>query len=123
MGTRLSEHFDEREFLCHCGCGGGPGRIHPNLVIGLEMLRDLVHLPIVLTCAYRCPAHNAAVGGVPNSYHVQGFAADIHVEGLTPYELAGQAARVPLFFQGGIGIYPKRGFVHLDVGRKRRWMG
>jgi uncharacterized protein YcbK (DUF882 family) len=120
---RLSEHFDEREFLCRCGCGGGSGKIHPNLVMGLEMLRDLVKLPIVLTCAYRCPAHNAAVGGVRNSYHVQGMAADIYVAGLTPQELAGQAARVPLFFQGGIGIYPQRGFVHVDVGHKRRWMG
>lgn len=121
--VRLSEHFDEREFLCRCGCGGGQGKIHRHLVLGLQMLREIVGRPVVLTCAYRCPKHNAAVGGVPNSYHVQGMAADIYVTGLTPYELAGQAARVPLFFQGGIGIYPKRGFVHLDVGTKRRWMG
>lgn len=120
--ARLSEHFDEKEFLCRC-CGAGKGLIHPHLVIGLEMLRDLVKRPITVTCGYRCPKHNAEVGGVPNSYHVQGYAADIYVTGLSPYELAGQAARVPLFFNGGIGIYPERSFVHVDIGKKRRWMG
>jgi uncharacterized protein YcbK (DUF882 family) len=120
--AKLSEHFDEKEFLCKC-CGGGHGLIHPHLILGLQMLRDIIGKPIHLTCAYRCPKHNAEVGGVPNSYHTQGVAADIYVEGLTPYELAGQAARVPMFLNGGIGIYPKRGFVHVDVGRKRRWMG
>lgn len=120
---KLSQHFDESEFLCKCGCGGGHGRMHPHLILGLQMLRDIIGKPIVLTCAYRCVKHNAEVGGVPNSYHTQGIAADIYVEGLTPYELAGQATRVPFFLNGGIGIYPKRGFVHVDVGPKRRWMG
>lgn len=121
--ARPSQHFDESEFLCKCGCGGGHGRIHPHLILGLQMLRDLLGKPVVVTSAFRCPAHNAKVGGVPNSYHTQGFAADIYVLGLTPYELAGQAARVPMFLNGGIGIYPKRGFIHVDVGLKRRWMG
>lgn len=121
--ARLSKDFDESEFLCKCGCGGGHGKIHPHLVMGLQMLRDILGLPIVITSSYRCPAHNAAVGGVANSYHTQGYAADIHVVGLSPYEVAGQATRVPFFLSGGIGIYPKRGFVHVDVGKKRRWMG
>lgn len=29
-----------------------------------------------ITSGYRSPAHNAAVGGAPNSYHVQGLAFD-----------------------------------------------
>lgn len=122
MSKRLSTNFTLDEFLCRC-CGNGEGLIHPNLVIGLQMLRDLVKRPIIINSAYRCPKHNAEIGGVPNSYHTQGMAADIYVIGLTPYELAGQAARVPMFLNGGIGIYPKRGFVHVDVGHKRRWMG
>jgi hypothetical protein len=31
----------------------------------------------VITSAWRSPAHNRAVGGVPNSYHLQGRAIDI----------------------------------------------
>lgn len=31
----------------------------------------------VITSAFRSPAHNKAVGGVPNSYHLQGRAIDI----------------------------------------------
>lgn len=119
--ARLSEHFDEREFLCRCGCGGGHGKIHRHLVLGLQMLREIVGRPVVVNCAYRCPKHNKSVGGHPRSWHIQGIAADIYVLGFTPYELAGAAARVPFFFNGGIGIYPSRGFIHVDVGPKRRW--
>lgn len=116
----LTRHFSRKEFACSC-CGEAV--INPQLLIGLELLREYVGKPIVVTCGYRCPRHNAEVGGVENSYHTKGMAADIYVVGLTPFELAGQAARVPLFLNGGIGIYPSRGFVHVDVGRKRRWQG
>jgi zinc D-Ala-D-Ala carboxypeptidase len=38
--------------------------------------------------AYRCPRVNTAVGGVANSAHPEGFAADFDVAGLTPYQTA-----------------------------------
>ncbi|WP_157667923.1 D-Ala-D-Ala carboxypeptidase family metallohydrolase [Desulfotomaculum nigrificans] len=38
---------------------------------------------MIVDSGYRCPAHNWAVGSVPNSYHVRGMAADIRVPGLT----------------------------------------
>lgn len=117
---RLSENFREEEFLCRC-CGAGHGRMHPQLIIGLQLLRDRVKAPLTVTSGFRCVEHNRAVGGVPNSYHTQGLAADVYTDGLTPYELAGQAALIPQFREGGIGIYRKAGFVHLDVGHKRRW--
>ena len=121
MSHKLSTNFTLEEFLCRC-CGKGDGLIHPNLVIGLQMLRDLVKRPVVISCAYRCPKHNKAVGGHSQSWHLQGIAADIYVLGFTPQELGGVAARVPLFFNGGIGVYPPRGFIHVDVGPKRRWL-
>jgi len=118
--VRLSENFREEEFLCRC-CGAGHGKMHPQLIIGLQLLRDRVKAPLTVTSGFRCVEHNRAVGGVPNSYHTQGLAADVYADGLTPYELAGQAALIPQFREGGIGIYRKAGFVHLDVGHKRRW--
>ena len=36
--------------------------------------------PVVVNCGFRCPIHNSAVGGVANSQHTRGEAADVHCE-------------------------------------------
>ncbi len=54
----------------------------------LDPLREHLGRPIRVTSAYRSPAVNRAVGGVPTSQHVAGEAADLVVEGLSPEELA-----------------------------------
>jgi hypothetical protein len=43
----------------------------------LQPIRDAWGQPIVVTSGYRCPKLNACVGGVKNSQHVLGQAADI----------------------------------------------
>jgi len=43
----------------------------------LQPIRDAWGQPIVVTSGYRCPRLNKAVGGVANSQHVYGQAADI----------------------------------------------
>lgn len=45
----------------------------------LQPTRDEWGKPIVITSAFRCPDLNKAVGGVKNSYHLNGQAADIKV--------------------------------------------
>lgn len=50
----------------------------------LEPIRDAVCTPIVITSGYRCPQVNRLVGGVDNSQHMSGCAADFHVKGFTP---------------------------------------
>lgn len=58
-----------------------------NLQYGVDMvldpLRRLYGKPIIITSGYRCPELNKRVGGVANSWHTQGNAADIHVASLT----------------------------------------
>lgn len=55
-----------------------------NLQYGVDMvlepLRRLQSKPIKITSGYRCPRLNKAVGGVNNSWHLRGCAADVHVE-------------------------------------------
>ena len=46
----------------------------------LQPLRDELGKPVQVTSGYRSARLNAHVGGVPNSYHLQGLAADIHVD-------------------------------------------
>ena len=54
-----------------------------NLQYGVDMvlqpLRNKYGKPIVITSGFRCAALNKLVGGVANSYHLQGNAADIRV--------------------------------------------
>lgn len=56
------------------------GQIEKNILSlarELDRIREDWGSPIVVTSWYRPPAVNAAVGGVPNSHHIQGHAADI----------------------------------------------
>ena len=54
-----------------------------NLQYGVDMvldpLRRKIQKPIIITSGYRCEKLNKAVGGVTNSWHQQGNAADIHI--------------------------------------------
>lgn len=43
----------------------------------LDPLREWYGRPVYVNSGYRCPELNAAVGGVPNSFHLTGCAADI----------------------------------------------
>lgn len=50
----------------------------------LDPLRQAWGQPIIVSSGYRCPALNKAVGGVANSQHKLGQAADIHTVSDTP---------------------------------------
>lgn len=110
----MSMYFSDYETMCHCGCGGN--HINPLLMEKLDFMRREIGGPLELSCAYRCPAHNEEVGGVPNSQHVQGNAADVLVPDYrhcnTAEQLAWYAERAGF---DGIGVYPDSGFVHVDV--------
>lgn len=111
----LSEHFAASEFSCH-HCGEGGDSISPRLVELLEQLRaDCGGYPLRINSGYRCPSHNANVGGAPNSQHVQGTAADVaRPEALSFGDFAWYVGRLPF---DGIGLYPgaKGDFIHVDV--------
>jgi uncharacterized protein YcbK (DUF882 family) len=115
----LSAHFSRSELQCRC-CGRL--QIDPRLLDGLEKLRALAAgAPVLVHAGYRCPEHNAAVGGVPHSEHTLGLAADIAVPGLSLQHMYELALQVPEFVQGGIGVYDG-GFLHVDVREHRaRW--
>ena len=57
------------------------GQERKNLVTLVEQVLDPLRehwgSPIFITSGYRCPALNRKVGGVANSYHTRGMAADI----------------------------------------------
>jgi uncharacterized protein YcbK (DUF882 family) len=119
MSEPLSKHFTLAEFACRC-CRRV--KVSPRLVKALEELRELAGAPITVTSGYRCPTHNRAVGGKPRSQHVEGIAADIRIGALTVEEMYRLALQVSAFLNGGIGVYPQEGFIHVDTRRARaRW--
>ena len=114
----LSAHFSREELQCHC-CG--QLKIDSRLLEGLEALRALAGLPVVVHAGYRCARHNAEVGGVPYSEHTLGLAADIHLPGMSLQRMYELASTVPQFAGGGIGVYDGN-FLHVDVrGHRARW--
>ena len=116
--TKLSPHFSKSEMACHC-CGDL--KIDQRLLDGLENLRKLAGAPVIVHDAYRCPKRNEEVGGVADSEHTRGLAADIRISGLSLQQMYGLALQVPEFANGGIGAYDG-GFLHLDVRDHRsRW--
>ncbi len=80
--------------------------------------------PVQVISGYRSPATNALLrSGDPGrvakrSLHLTGEAVDLCFEdrSLRRVRNAARALR-----RGGVGYYPKSGFVHVDVGRVRSW--
>ena len=115
----ISQHFDRHEFACHCGCSFDA--VSPALIAVLEDVRQHFDVPVIINSGCRCESHNKKVGGVPDSQHVQGIAADIVVSGRTPALVADYLERK---YPGkyGIGRYSK--FTHIDVRPSAaRWRG
>lgn len=86
-----------------------------TLASQLQVAREQIGLPFIVTSWYRDPATNAIVGGATFSRHLYGQAVDFYVESLSARTVADRLSWWP----GGLGSYP--GWVHLDTGPYRRW--
>lgn len=115
---RLSKNFRLSEFAC--ADKSDTVLVSEELVDILQKVRDHFGRAVIITSGYRTGSHNKRVGGVSNSRHLTGEAADFTVSGVSP-------ARVGYFLESlgvnGIGIYMTSGFVHVDVREKGRWRG
>nr|AKH47648.1 hypothetical protein [uncultured marine virus] len=106
------ENFSPAEIACrHCGAI----RISPDFLDRLQGMRNDLG-PIAISCCYRCPVHNARVGGAPGSMHLMGKAADVQLGRHDRIDLARAARRNSMI---GLGYYV--GFLHVDTGRPRWW--
>jgi uncharacterized protein YcbK (DUF882 family) len=111
----LSRNFSRSEFACpHCG----EVEIDPLLVATLQRIRDKAG-PVVVTSGYRCPVHNEAVGGVNNSQHIYGRAADIYVPGMSQAALLALVRELAVSEEIYVGyayaIKNSKRAVHVDV--------
>ena len=118
------KHFKRSEFACKCGkyCNGYPAEIDMKMVKIADAIRERIRKPISVNSGLRCKTHNANVGGVSNSQHLYGTAADLGCPiGCTPSQMASIAEEI-MGDTGGIGTYPWG--IHIDTrSTKSRWNG
>lgn len=104
IGGGSSAHFKKSEFKCECGgryCNGYPaGNTSAALLNILEKIRSYYGKPITITSGQRCATYNRQVGGITNSAHRFGKAADIYIPGVTN-TAAGRNAVVNLAYKYG----------------------
>jgi uncharacterized protein YcbK (DUF882 family) len=122
---RLTNNFSKVEFESRDGAAM-PDDVLENikeLAENLQKVRDLLGEPVHINSGYRSPAHNERIGGVPNSQHVKGKAADVSMRNFTAKDLVKVFERLineGALKEGGLGLY--NGFVHYDIrGERRRW--
>lgn len=115
----LSKNFKAIEFQCKCGSCLNQ-KIEKKLVRRLQELRESFDTGIFVNSGFRCSTHNKNVGGVPNSRHMEGDAADIRVPSFSPSKIAQEYEKLGYGNDSGIGIY--NSFTHIDTrGYRARW--
>ena len=103
------DYFSLEEFDSPDQKGSG-ANMNPDFLAMLEYAREKAGIPFVITSGYRTPAHNRKVGGVTNSAHTKGRAADIRYQTEKDAEKIIRAALDAGFKRIGIG----NRFIHLD---------
>ena len=78
---------------------------------------------IEVLSAYRSPSTNAWLASVSrgvarDSQHMNGNAMDVRFPGMSVFQIRQAAYSLNM---GGVGFYPRSGFVHLDTGPVRYW--
>lgn len=104
------------------------GDVHPMEPGLLDFLHDLRHAmgsdkPFNVISGYRSPKTNAKLasassGVAKKSLHMRGMAIDVALPGRDLADLRQTAINLQ---RGGVGFYPKSGFIHVDIGRVRNW--
>jgi len=94
-------------------------RLDPELRRVLDRASRHFGKKVNVTSGYRSPSYNRKVHGARHSKHMTGQAADISVAGVSKARLAKWAKAQPEI--GGVGVYCRSSFVHIDTGEDRDW--
>lgn len=121
--VRRWPNFSPAEIACRCGgryCGSSGSVVFTVAFLdAVQAVRNALGAPLYSSSWHRCPTHNALVGGAPQSEHVT-IAADLYPPtGSDGKSRLYRAVMDTPFASGGIGFY--RDWLHVDLGRRRRW--
>lgn len=115
------EFFDREEFRCKCGgkyCNGFPAEPKEKLVRIADQLRKNLGVPITIISGLRCKTWNAIQGGVSDSQHMYGEAADIYAMGVSQSRVEAELDKI-----GGVRYHYAivgSSNVHFDVPKGNR---
>ncbi len=122
----VPEAIDQLEHFLRDHRTGAVHHFDPRLFDLLNDLTATVGRPqaeIDVVCGYRTPWSNNFLRSrssavAKHSLHMQAMAIDIRMPGIQTAELRDAALSL---HRGGVGYYARQQFVHVDVGRIRRW--
>lgn len=115
------EYFTRDEFKCKCGgkyCNGYPSEPDERMVIIANRLRKNLGVPVTIVSGLRCKTWNAIQGGVTNSQHMYGEAADIYAKGVSQPRVEAELDKI-----GGVRYHyaiKDSSNVHFDVPKGNR---
>lgn len=128
MASRLSPNFELEEFtfsqtaVRHDVDNTPPSEIVARLVKvahGMELVRSyLGNRPVRISSGFRCDELNALVGGSKNSAHVQGWACDFTVKGLSTEEVVREIKLSSLQFDQVLEEFGQ--WVHISFDPRNR---
>ena len=124
--TYIPEAIDELNYFLRDSRNGTVHPYDPRLFDLLNELAASIGRPdaeINVVCGYRTPETNRALRRrsrrvARHSLHMEAMAIDIRIPGVSTKELRNAALSL---HEGGVGYYRRHAFVHVDVGRVRKW--
>ena len=140
----ITKHLTRGEIACHCGCGYGleTNDLHYVVAQIFEEIRERVSedrgidTAIDILSGCRCWKHHVAIYKAisirlkriveppKESKHLKGLALDLQCPEGYDYEKFYQICVSVIGDGGGVGYYPDKNFVHIDLrGWKARWNG
>lgn len=124
-GRYDQQGLDQLDHLLRDHRSGESTLISRTLLDDIHTLQQLFkpNQAIEIISGYRSPKTNEKLramghGVAKRSLHMQGKAIDIRIPGVNLRQVRKAALALK---SGGVGYYPKSGFIHLDVGRVRQW--
>ncbi|MEG2649998.1 MAG: D-Ala-D-Ala carboxypeptidase family metallohydrolase, partial [Eubacterium sp.] len=76
----------------------------------IEILRESLGAPVIITSGVRCTRYNAEVGGIEYSRHLRGHAADLYSPQIDIHTVAQVASTLGLT----VITYYDQGFIHVE---------
>lgn len=115
------KYFTREELKCKCGkCGSDGKEMKKGIMEPLDMLREKLGFPLVITSAYRCKWWNHVNNGSLKSAHLGGQAVDINIYYEKALQLVAEALKLKVFI--GFGLKQKGELcyrcIHLDIKQR-----
>jgi len=125
LDNQISKNVYREECACHCNCG--KASIDYQLLLVTQKTCDLVSESLGYKCiadinrVFSCEAHNKEVGGLDDSYHLEGAAIDWSIREISLDQLIGYigVAIRELGFEDMFDLVKHIDYIHMEIDLRR----